>query len=162
MTAKGGGNARTQLENAFKNVLNGDTLKNALIFAEFLEANDMTAREAYGEITYKGKSVCYMYLDKTQQMPGPWTIWTEGDYSRERVDVPIDSRTKEIAWANVNICANCGCGSQPGKRKTIFGREFDNVCNAGMAFYVPDAETIECVKKLLEMRKCDIADTGQE
>ena len=68
----------------------------------------------------------------------------------------MDEPMKEIAWAHINICASCGGKCSPGKGKTVFGKEFDNVCNADMAFHVPSAETLECVKKLLEMRKKDI------
>jgi hypothetical protein len=68
----------------------------------------------------------------------------------------MDDHMKEIARAHVNFCANCGSCS-PGKRKVIFGEEFDHVCNADMAFHVPDAEALECVKKLLEMRKNEIS-----
>ena len=62
---------------------------------------------------------------------------------------------KEIAWANVDICGNCGyCAG--GTRKTIFGREFDKVCITPMSFLSPDDETLACVKKLIEIRKNDI------
>ena len=131
-------------------------MKNALDFAAYIRTNEMVAGGNHGEVCYKDKCICYMHLDGTEQEPGPWTIWTDGDYGRERADVPIDKHTKEIAWAHVNFCADCGGSCSPGKRKVIFGKEFDNVCSADMAFYVPDAEALECVKKLLDMRKHEI------
>ena len=146
------------LENIIRNALTGDALKNALDFAEYLEENEMAAGGEHGEVSYKDKCVCYMFLDGSEQKPGPWTIWTDGDYSVEHKDVLLDERMKEIAWANVNFCANCGGDCSPGKNKVIFGKEFENVCNADMAFYIPDAEVLACVKKLLEMRKRDIDD----
>ena len=135
--------------------LSGEALKNALDFAAFLKANEMTAGGEHGEVSYREKPVCYMHLENSAQKPGPWTIWTEteGDYSAEHEDVALDERMKEIAWANVNVCASCGSDCSPGMRKVIFGKEFDNVCHAVMAFHMPDAEALECVKKLLEMRK---------
>jgi len=141
-----------QIEKTINDVLSGDVLKNALDFVEYLKANGMVAGGEHGAVNYQGKPVCYMHLDDTTERPGPWTIWTEGDYSSEHKDVPIDENMKKIAWANVNTCASCGCDCSPGKRKVIFGKEFDNVCGAVMAFYMPNAETLECVKKLLEMR----------
>ena len=150
-----------KIEDTINNVLGGETRKNALDFATFLEANEMTVAGA--EVTHKGKTVCYMHIDGSEQVPGPWTIWTEGDYSSEDESIPLDECTKAIAHAHANICGHftsggkaCGCGSQPGTRKTIFGKEFDNVCNADMMFTDPDAETLECIKKLLLMRKCGI------
>ncbi|MCL2512442.1 MAG: hypothetical protein FWF08_00955 [Oscillospiraceae bacterium] len=150
------GNALQKLEDVINEVFSGDTLKNALDFTAFLRANEMIYRKSHGEISYNGNCVCYMHLDGLAQKPGPWTIWTEGDYSGEREDFPMDEHMKEIAWANVNICASCGGSCSPGKRTTIFGKEFDNVCSAAMAFYIPDTETLECVKKLLEIRKKEI------
>ena len=141
-------------ENTINEVLSGDNLKSALDFAEYLKANELDVNGS--EISYNGKSVCYVHLDNTENYPGPWTIWTEGDYSSEHQDVPMSGHMKEIAWKHVNICGSCGGSCSPGKRKSIFGKEFDNVCSADMAFYVPNAETLECVKKLLEMRKNDI------
>ena len=140
------------VEEQMKAVLTGDTLASALDFAEYLNANGFTVKEA--EVSYKGKAVCYMHLDSGDEYPGPWTIWSEGDYSSE--DAMPDDGMKEIAWANVNICGSCGGSCSPGKRTTIFGREFDGVCNAAMAFYKPSGETLECVKKLLEIRKMEV------
>lgn len=151
---------RTDFEGFITDVLRDDNemLQNALDFAAYLRANEMLPGGEHGAIDYKDECLCYMHLDGLNEEPGPWTIWIEGgDYSSEHEDVPMNERMKEIAWAHVNFCVSCGCGSQPGMHKTIFRKEFDNVCNADMAFYKPDAETLECVKKLLEMRKNEIS-----
>jgi len=67
---------------------------------------------------------------------------------------------KEIAWASVNICTTGHCDSSPGARRTILGKAFDNVCTITLAFTDPDAETLECVKKILLMRKKEIGSPG--
>ncbi|MCL2812244.1 MAG: hypothetical protein FWD25_10220 [Clostridia bacterium] len=144
------------LEEKIKDVLTGEAQKNALDFAAYLKANEMVGGGPHGEVSYQGKCVCYVHMDGAAEKPGPWTIWPDGDYSAEHKDVPMSECMKEIAWANVNICADCGAGCSPGNRKMIFGKEFDNVCSATMAFNNPDAETLECVKKLLEMKKRDV------
>ena len=153
MPEKSDKDMRSDFEGFVKAVLNGDTLKTALDFAAFLRANDMIAGGEHGEISYKDKCLGYMYLDGIEQAPGPWTIWTQGDYSKEHEDVPMDERMKEIAWAHVNHCASCGGSCSPGTRKVIFGKEFENVCSADMAFHSPDTEAMECIMKLLETRK---------
>jgi len=141
-------------------VLSGEVLKSALDFAAYLEANEMDVIGA--EVSYKGKAVCYMYLGNGEIYPSPWTIWTEGDYSNESETIPMNEQMKEIAWANINRCDDCGAGCTPGKYKLIFGKEFDHMCNADMAFYMPVAETLECLKKLLEMRKHYIDTENEE
>ena len=153
MPEKSDKDMRSDFEGYVNHVLSGDTLKIALDFAAFIKANDMIAGGEHGEVSYRDKCLCYMHLDGDEQAPGPWTIWTGGDYSKELEDVPIDERTKEIAWAHINHCASCGGSCSPGTRKVIFGKEFENVCSADMAFYLPDTETMECIKKLLRMRK---------
>ena len=87
--------------------------------------------------------------------PGPWTIWI---YWTQPEIVPNDERFMEIVWANIDHCINCVGGNNEWcksdiKKKTIFGRDFDNVCQAAIAFTDPNAEAVECAKKLIEMRK---------
>ena len=147
------------VKNKMNEFLSGEVLKNALNFAAYLEANEMTFNS--GVVSYKDKDICYMHLDSSDEYPSPWTIWTAGDYISEHEDVPISEQMKEIAWANINNCGDCGSGCNPGSRKVIFGKVFDNVCSADMDFYKPDAEALECLKKLLEMRKCVILSENQ-
>jgi len=78
------------------------------------------ASKNFWNVGYKDKSVCYIWLDGTAEMPGPWTIWSDSDsdFSGEHEDFPIDGRMREVAWANVNVCGNCRGSCSPGKRKT--------------------------------------------
>jgi len=146
------------LKQKFNEILTGETLENALEFADFLDANEMSFGD--GIVSYKGEHVCYMHLDNGNEYPSPWTIWTAGEYCTELVDFPITEEIKMAAWENINNCGNCGAGCNPGSRKMIFGKEFDGVCSADMDFYQPNAKTLACVKRLLEMRK-HIIDNGQ-
>ena len=154
MSEKNIENLYAKIENSFNEILSGDELKNALDFVQYLKENDLIFNE--GAISYKDKAVCYMHLDSGKQYPSPWTIWTVGDYSSEHKNVPLTEHVKEIAWEHINTCDDCGAGCSPGTRKSIFGKEFNNVCSADMAFYVPNTQTLECIKKLLEMRKYTI------
>ena len=144
-----------RMEDAFNAFFADDTLKNALDFAAFLRANGMIY-DGEHEIHCKGKLACY--IDTPNDKCHEWRIWTVGDYSSEYEGVPMEERVKEIAWANVVKCGNCdGVDCDPGKTEVIFGKEFANVCNGAdglaMRFTNPDAEALECIKRLLEMRK---------
>jgi hypothetical protein len=133
--------------------LKGDSQKNALDFAAFLKAHGMTTGGEHGEINLNGKAMAYIHMDGKAEAPGPWTIWPDGDFSSVPDGFEFDEKMKEIARANVNICGDCGCECAPGARKSIFGREFDNVCGgAVIAFNDPRPEAIACAKKLLEMK----------
>ena len=147
--------AEKRIEDAFNGYFTGETLKNALDFAEFIKANEMIYDAEY-EIHYKDKLACYIDIpsDKSQT----WRVWTVGDFSREYEGFPIDEHTKEIAWANVVYCGNCDdVDCDPGKIEIIFGKKFDSVCrgtdNLAMRFSNPDAKALECAKKMIAMRK---------
>ena len=132
-----------------KAVLRGGALQNALDFAAYLKANGMTFTGVHCEVNYLGKCVCYLDIHG-----GSWSIWSEGEYGKDG-DI-LSERMKEIAWANVSRCVNCGNKCSPGNHKTIFGKEFTHVCNAVMMFRNPDAEALACIKKLIEIRKLAI------
>ena len=141
-----------RIEDVINEVLKGEAQKNALDFAAFLNENEIIVGENLGEAAYKGEAVCYMHFDGSDQVPGPWTIWSDGSTVYEYEDVLQDEGIRETAWAHANVCGDCGAGCSPGKRKTIFGKEFDNICSATFMFTNPDAKTLECVKQLLKIR----------
>ena len=142
-----------KIQDVFKEALSGDVLKNALSFADFLSTNEMIYAGQH-EIHYKSERVCYVDVFKERNV---WSIWSEGDYSKECEGFPIDEQTKEIAWKHASKCGSCdGMDCSPGKTKTIFGKEFTNICSGAhvdMRFDNPDTEALEGLKKLLEMRK---------
>lgn len=158
--------AGKRMEEWIKEVLQGDAQKNALDFAAFLREKNAVIPEAetYWEIKYNGDCVCFLWIDGADGIPGPWTIWSAqvpGTWAawggRNYEDFPLDQRMKEIAWENVNVCGNCGgCGNVGGTRKTVLGKEFEHLCNSTMAFTAPNAEALECAKKMVEMRLKDI------
>jgi len=55
------------LKQTINEVLSGNTLKSALDFVDFLEANEMVAGD--GVISYKGNDVCYIHLDAGKDYP---------------------------------------------------------------------------------------------
>jgi len=148
-----------KIEDIFSEILTGETLKDALGFVEFLGANGIIQADQYA-MHYKGRCVCYL---DTRSNSHSWIVWTEGEYSKEDDAFPIDERTKEIAWANVMKCGNCeGVDCKPGKTKTIFGKDFANICNADnvnmtFMFTNPNADALTSVKNLVLMRKHMIA-----
>ena len=149
------------------NTLIGDARINAAGFIEYLLKSELQfergkgywADKLYWMIKYKGEYVCFVLISggKDNTELDGWVIWSDDSGSNWFADDSSDERLKEIAWKYVDICGNCGgCKNPGGSRKTIFGKGFDNVCLTAMKFDNPDAETVECVKKLMELRKSDI------
>jgi len=155
---------RFTIAEEFKTKLTGENLKHALDFASYWGTDDVVAESGdfCGSVKYKGEDVCYIKVGGFEDTNlDHWIIWSIHDADiNDMPDFPVDERIKEGFWANVNHCGHflsggehCGCGQQPGKRKAIFGKEFDNVCNSDVVFTNPDAEALECAKVMVDIRK---------
>lgn len=152
------------MEHFIKNVLTGDSQKNALHLAAYLKANELSlargsgywADKLYWVVTYHGECVCYVLLNDPTQKTEPWIIWSDDNGSNWYSDFPLDEALKELAWKHVDFCVNCGGACSPKTHKIIFGKAFRNVCRTTMRFIDPDAETLACVKKMIDIRKFDI------
>lgn len=161
--------SKKRIEIVINKVLKGDAQKNALEFAAYLKANEIVLGDSENcwEAKYKDKCVCFIWVDGSEENPGPWTIWSdqepgtwatwsdEGSGAKGE-NCPVNECIKEIAWANVNCCADCGGDCSPGRRKMILGKEFEHICNSAMAFTNPDAEALRCAKMMVHIRKSDI------
>lgn len=156
-----------RIENNIEDVLRGDARKKALEFAAFLRANEMQFERGKGYwedklywlIKYKDEYVCFILINSSEDKSEPdgLIIWSDDSGSNWFADSTLDEHTKEIAWKHIDICGNCGgCINPGGSHKTIFGKRFDNVCITTMRFDNPDAETVECVKKMVKLRINDI------
>ena len=141
-----------KIEDVINEVLKGESQKNALDFATYLNANEMVVGENHSEVRYKDEGICYLHIDGSDQVPGPWTIWSDDSKIYENGDISLDEDIKKLAWAHANACGSCGGSCSPGIRKIIFGKEFNNICTSTFMFTDPDAKALECVKKLLEIR----------
>ena len=155
---------RIEIEQKINGVLNGDSKQNALDFTAFLRANALRPEfHDSGDgwsIMRADESVGFILVNGAPQMPGPWTIWFNScDFGGGET---LDKGVIETAWAHVSACANftsggkdCGCGDQPGFRRTIFGKVFDNRCHSPLMFTDPDAKTLEDIKTLMLTLKKD-------
>lgn len=155
-----------RIEEVITDVLREDARDHALDFVAYVRASGIPLEEGegYWEVAYQGRTVCSILIDGSGQAPGPWTIWSdqepgtwiawpEGD---PHAASPVDERTQAVAWAHVNPCASCGSDCSPGKRKTVLGKAFDNLCSSALAFTNPDAQALDCAKQMVAARKSDI------
>ena len=155
------------IEDVIRDILKDDSQKNALDFAMYMNKNAVSnsdfifvkndeADESGWKAAYKDESICFMYISGNEEFPGPWTVWIDGDYIGKHTE-SVDEKIKEAAWENVAPCGSCGGKCTPGSRRTIFGKDFENVCNSTLMFTNPDAELLECMIKIADIRKNDIA-----
>ena len=163
----------SNFEDGLKASLYGDELESALSFVNYLKINGImtvfSGQENIWHVRYQSEHVCVIaffsktekpicFYDGVTKQPEPWTIFW-GDYDDyEHVDVQVDEQFKEYCWASVHICENCPCNSLMNMSRTIFGKYFENLCHCSLAFTNPNADEMEHIKKLVEMRKCNIDD----
>jgi len=71
---------------------------------------------------------------------------------------PIDDEIKEAAWKHIDHCGGCGSCSG-GRHKTVFGKEFDNVCGCTFRIDNPTKKELPFLKKMAEIRQKELTDT---
>ena len=145
------------IEDIIRELLKGDEQKNALDFVAHLRVSGIEiprhAPDSYfWNPEYKGEGMCVLnitsdenghYFDVfIQNLPDTWVTGET-----------IDQRTKEIVWANIRRCdPTCHSKCSPGSRATICGKEFDGLCSSRLGIYSPNAETVECMKKIISAK----------
>jgi len=146
---------RPKIEDAIGDLLDGDKLKIALAFIAYLRENKLTPQWASGnswKVSYKNYTVCYIracdgiHFNYNLEA-GSWHIQPFiGEYDASS----LSDEFKEIVWSNKKSC----CGGCSVRLNTILGKVYnENACEKSIVFDNPDVNEIECIKKLLEMRK---------
>jgi len=162
---------KPKIEDVIIDALCGDAQKNALDFAAFLRANKMSPSWASANawaVSYKGKRVCYIRMHGTADYHnlecGSWHI-NHVNYGQtnlvgvENEQSISDEKLKNIVWDKVKFCKRC-YNCKPGNAVTILGKPFVEVCHSWLMMKNPDADTLNCGKKIVLMRKQAIAGEG--
>jgi len=149
-------NTRLKIEDDLAATLTGDRLKNAQQFIAFMKENGMTLHQEHSTaFEYNGEWVCIIITMPIGGEPG-WVIF-DNPLTSKFDDFPVDEHLKGFAWEHVNICTTCGgssgCGSQPGRDKIIFGKEFNNVCTSEVAFWNPDGDALSKIMQMISIWK---------
>jgi len=156
---------KRRIEEVISDVLRDEARKNALEFIAYLRANNIMIEDSdnyFWHPTYRAKGLCTINVEINDDgasldtfindLPGAWIASANSGEC-------VDERTKEIIWANLRPCEITGCGDcSPGISKIILGKEFNNLCGSFLGIYDPDAETIECMKKIIDGLKSEILD----
>lgn len=132
---------------------------------DFLVDNDMNFERAsgywknqsYWYVKYNNEFVCFILFNGTgdESKFFPLTIWTDDSNSDWYKKCKFDEEIEEIALNHIDVCEKCG-SCRGGTTKTIFGKEYHNVCKTTFRFINPNNEELNCLKTLLLLRKKDI------
>jgi len=146
-----------EIKDALRNHLKGEALTNALGFVDYLTEKGLTPKKEWDNgvrFVKNEKSPCMVVFFKNAQNIGEWFI----------CDVPVVSEPewgylsnelKEFILANVKICNvhqgnPCGCGSEPGASKNIFGKVYNNVCTSEIQLINPTHDVLDKFKEIVE------------
>jgi hypothetical protein len=122
---------------------------------EFVKDNGYWKDKIYYIIKFNTKCVCFIAIKDPDEKDNHWTIWSDDMGSNWLEEIPIEKEIKETAWKHIDFCGNCGsCGG--GRRKVIFGKEFDNVCGCTFRIDNPDSNALPFMKKMVQIRKNEI------
>ena len=138
-----------KFENEIRELLDGDLMERALVFAKYLNENGLTPRlwfgPTYWRVPYETNYLCGIKLDK-----GLWRFWFfQGDYGGE-----LDEGIKDTVREKVGTCTECSGDCKPVPSMTVFGKEFSDVCcNFPIQFENPDENTVEEIKGLMDYWK---------
>jgi len=161
------------IEDVIRETLIGDEQKNALDFVSYLRVNEIEIPPNkpggdFWNAGYKGRGICVINLPAVyddhngfdtfiNDLPHAWDNLSDGGKGDGVAGFPVHERTKEIIWANVRPHdLTCHGKCSPGSTKMIFGKKFDNLCSSFLGIYSPDAETVDCMKKIVGGLKSDI------
>jgi len=143
---------KVEIEEVISNLYDGEMKENLLDFIVYLRRNKLNpARSSAStwKISLKACVVCYLRYDSDAKTITIHPII--GEYEHDS----LSDELKEIIWANTKKKKDChGSCRCSYKLKTIFGRTSDiYTCGNAIDFINPNTDEIECIKKLLELRK---------
>ena len=148
-------NKKPKIEDVILDLVKEEHQKAALDFVGYIRANKMTPSWASAnswKVSYKGQVLCYIRTAGTAPYhnldEGSWHI-NFAVYSDYVYDVPVSDEAIKMVWDKVKHCTNC-YNCIPANHLTINGKVFDKVCHQWLIIKNPDAEMLDCVKKLVE------------
>ena len=117
----------------------------------YKDTSDGWKDKIYYWVKSENECVCFIAIKDPEEKNNHWTVWS-ADMASEWLDNKFaDDKIKETAWKYVDHCGQCGSCSG-GRRKNIFGKEFDDVCGCTFRIDNPSKEDIPFLKKMVELR----------
>ena len=146
-----------------------DEQKTALDFVRYLRDNhlvfyrdtcDCWKDKVYYWVKLGEECVCFIAIKDPDEKYNHWTVWSEDIGARWLEQYPVTDEVKETAWKHIDHCGHCGsCGG--GRVKTIFGKEFHDVCGCTFRIDNPGMGELAFLKTMVEIRIQEIKSAVQ-
>jgi len=145
-----------EIKDAVRNNLEGEALANALDLVDYLIERGLTPKMEWASgcrFISNNKSPCLVFMIGKEN-GGGWVICDLPVVSEPEWNLLGDD-LKEFIMTNIKICSvhqgkSCGCGSEPGTSKNIFGKAYDNVCTSEIQIVNPNSDTLDKFKEVVE------------
>jgi len=159
--------ARPKVEDVILDLVKEEHRETALDFVGYIRADKMApawASTNSWKVSYKGQCLCYLRTAGTARYhnldDGSWHI-NFAVYSDNVYEISVSDEAVKMIWDNVRYCTNCS-NCIPANHLTINGKEFDKVCHQWLVIKNPDADQLNCIKKLLEAVRFTILKKDKE
>lgn len=146
-----------QIEDYISENLIDETKAIALEFVGFLRSRNIEfykdssscwKNKIYYWLKFEGKCVAFIAIKDPDEPENLWTVWSDDNIAFH--NGVMDDEIKSSAWNHIDFCSHCGsCGG--GRRKTIFGKEFDGVCGCTFRVDNPQWSDLLFLKKMVEL-----------
>jgi len=144
------------IEDVIKEKLIGETQENILNFVAWMQENEFDFKnlrfigtELRGHASYKSKGFASIMISDQ------FVMWIGLSVKFHKTE---DDEIKDLAWSHVVNCPQVEHDCNPPHNRSckryhcrwkVFGKEFPSTCHAPLAFFGPDTEALEKLKKLL-------------
>jgi len=154
-----------EIKNTLTNHLKGEALSNALATVDYLIDKGLTPQAEWTHgfrFVKNGKSPCLLVIiDHSKKEDGEWFL-CDTPVVNEPEWGNLPAHLKDFVIANIKTCNvhegnPCGCGSEPGLTKNIFGKVYDNICTSEIQFVNPTAVMLETFRALVDWWDVNIA-----
>lgn len=160
----GGAIMAKEIEDYVRENLTEEAQATALEFIGYVRSSDIELYKDNGPywkdkiyywLRFKGECIAYIAVKNPDEPQNLWTVWSDDSIAFR--DGSIDEETKNSAWQHIDFCCQCGsCGG--GKRKAVFGKEFDGVCRCTFRVDNPKESDLPFLKKMLALCKRPLSD----
>ena len=142
-----------EIKDVLKSNLEGETLTDALSFTDYLIEKGLTPMKEWSmgfRFVKNEKSPCLLVLTGNKDwFLCDFPVVNEAEWGL------IGDDLKEFILANVKTCSvyqgnACGCGSEPGVSKHIFGKNYDNVCTSEIQFNNPCSNVLDKLREVID------------
>jgi len=155
--AKQQAKSKPKTEDIIASHLTGDKQQNALAFLEYCRAKKISypwSSTNRWNMKAKGKSIGWIDIggERKGNADGSWYIDVDMRELHQHEDAIEKEGLSEFVKKHLKMCTTCA-SCAPGANVTICGEEFKGVCYS-IPLYIcdPDAETIENIQKLINIR----------